>query len=251
MARKFFVGGNWKMNGSAAQVETLLSNLNSYSFDASKAEVVVSPVSIHLSHVRSKLNKEIGVAAQNCHSKSSGAYTGEISAEQLKDFGIDWVILGHSERRSLFHETSEIVAEKTKHALEVGVKVILCCGESEQEREAGKTEEVVFQQLKAVSNIVKDWSNIVVAYEPVWAIGTGKVATPQQAQDVHSEIRKWLKTEVSEKASNETRIIYGGSVNGANCESLSTQADIDGFLVGGASLKPEFKDIIASYTKSQ
>ncbi|KAI0244585.1 triosephosphate isomerase, partial [Massospora cicadina] len=199
------------MNGSLSQIETLTSLLNSITFDSSLVDVVVSPVSIHLSHVRSKLAKQIGVAAQNCHFKTSGAYTGEISAEQLKDLEIEW-----------------IVADKTKHALEAGVKVILCCGESEQEREAGKTEEVVFAQLKAVANIVKDWSNIVIAYEPVWAIGTGKVATPQQAQDVHAEIRKWLKNEVSEKASEETRIIYGGSVNGGNCKTLSTQADIDG-----------------------
>jgi len=249
MTRQFFVGGNWKMNATRSQIDTLANTLNSIPFDVSKIEVVAAPISLHLDYVRSKLDKKIGVAAQNCHAKSSGAYTGEISAEQLQDFGINWVILGHSERRSLFHESSELIAEKTQHALAVGLKVILCCGESEQEREAGNTTEVVFAQLQAVSGLVKDWANIVIAYEPVWAIGTGKVATPEQAQEVHAQIRGWLKKHVSDQAATSTRIIYGGSVNGANSSSLSMQTDIDGFLVGGASLKPEFKDIVLSFSQ--
>lgn len=148
------------------------------------------------------------------------------------------MILGHSERRSIFGESSEFIASKTKAALDAGLSVILCCGESLEEREKGITLEVVTSQLQAVADVVKDWTNIVVAYEPVWAIGTGKVATTQQAQEAHQGIREWLKKAVSEKAANETRILYGGSVTEKNSGELAKQEDVDGFLVGGASLKP-------------
>jgi len=179
------------------------------------------------------------VAAQNVFDKPNGAFTGEISVSQLKDSGINWSILGHSERRTILGESDEVVASKTKVATEGGVSVIWCCGESLEEREAGKTVDVVERQLAAVSAKIGDWKNVVIAYEPIWAIGTGKVATTQQAQDVHAAIRKWLKANVSDKVAEETRILYGGSVNGKNCKELAKQEDIDGFLVGGASLKPE------------
>ncbi|KAI9293366.1 triosephosphate isomerase [Neoconidiobolus thromboides FSU 785] len=244
MARKFFIGGNWKMNGTQSSNAELIEILKNIDFDQQQTEVVVSPISLHLTQVRKELPESIGVAAQNCHFKTSGAFTGEISAEQLKDSNIDYVILGHSERRALFHESSELIADKAQHALEVGLKVILCCGESEQEREQNKTEQVVLDQLNAVADKVKDWSNVIIAYEPVWAIGTGKVATPEQAQEVHLTIRNWLKSKLNEQAAQETRIIYGGSVNAKNSDNLREQPDIDGFLVGGASLKPEFKSIV-------
>lgn len=138
----------------------------------------------------------------------------------------------------ILKEDDAVVASKTKAALDGGLGVILCCGESLEQREAGKTIEVVTTQLKAVADQVKDWSKVVIAYEPIWAIGTGKVATTEQAQEVHAAIRPWLKKEVSEKAAEETRILYGGSVSEKNCKELAKQADIDGFLVGGASLKP-------------
>lgn len=167
--------------------------------------------------------------------------------ESLKDSSVNWAILGHSERRTILGETDEVVASKTKFATDNGLSVIWCCGESLEEREAGKTVEVVTKQLAALkAKIGSDWSKIVVAYEPIWAIGTGKVATTEQAQDVHAALRKWLKENVDEKAANETRILYGGSVSEKNCKELSKQADIDGFLVGGASLKPAFVDIINS-----
>jgi triosephosphate isomerase len=149
----------------------------------------------------------------------------------LKDIGIDWVILGHSERREYFHDSDELVGQKTKFALDAGVSVIACIGEKLDEREANITNDVVARQMKAIAAEVKDWTNVVVAYEPVWAIGTGKVATPEQAQDVHAFLRQWLKENVSEKAANETRILYGGSVNGGNCKTLAGKPDIDGFLV--------------------
>jgi triosephosphate isomerase len=204
-------------------------------------EVVVSPSYLHLLLVRENLRKEIGVAAQNVYDKPNGAFTGEVSVSQLKDSGIDWTILGHSERRTILRESDEVVALKTKYATENGLSVIWCCGESLEEREAGKTIEVVSKQLEALKAQVSDWSKIVIAYEPIWAIGTGKVATTEQAQEVHKAIREWLKANVSEKVAEETRILYGGSVNEKNSPELSKQPDIDGFLVGGASLKPACK----------
>lgn len=174
----------------------------------------------------------------------SGAFTGELSPAMLKDVGATWVILGHSERRQIFGETDELIAQKVVHALEAGLKVIACIGETLQEREAGQTEAVVFRQTKALADAIKDWSNVVLAYEPVWAIGTGKTATPQQAQEVHAALRKWLTDNVSADVSAALRIQYGGSVTAGNAKELASQADIDGFLVGGASLKPEFVQIV-------
>ncbi|KAG2208169.1 hypothetical protein INT46_005844 [Mucor plumbeus] len=245
MVRNFFIGGNWKMNGSVKQAKELVELLNGFEVPAN-TEVVVAPPALYVDRVNQGLKKEIKVAAQNTYTKASGAYTGEISPQMLKDMGVDWVILGHSERREYFKESDELVGEKTAFALDAGVSVIACIGEKLEEREANITEDVVARQMKAIAASVKDWTNVVVAYEPVWAIGTGKVATPEQAQDVHAFLRKWLADNVSQKAADETRILYGGSVNGGNCKTLGGKPDIDGFLVGGASLKPEFGEIILS-----
>lgn len=206
---------------------------------------MIAPPSLYLLLAREHLRRGIEVAAQNVFDKPNGAFTGEISVDQLKDSGITWTILGHSERRVILQEDDSFVASKTKAAIDGGINVILCCGESLEQREAGKTIDVVTTQLKAVAERLenKDWEHVVIAYEPIWAIGTGKVATTEQAQEVHAAIRKWLK-EVSEEASEKTRILYGGSVNEKNCRELAKQPDIDGFLVGGASLKPAFVDII-------
>ncbi|RQM06319.1 hypothetical protein DH86_00001114 [Scytalidium sp. 3C] len=206
--------------------------------------VVIAPPALYLLFTRDHLRPEIEVAAQNVFDQPAGAFTGEISVQQLEDSNITWTILGHSERRTILKETDEFVASKTKSALDGGLGVIFCCGESLEEREGGKTIDVVTRQLNAVKARVSDWSKIVIAYEPIWAIGTGKVATTEQAQEVHAAIREWLKKEVSEKAAEETRILYGGSVSEKNCKDLSKQPDIDGFLVGGASLKPAFVEII-------
>jgi len=232
--------------GSVEEKKNIIDILNKADLDAS-TEVVIAPPALYLVPLKSLVRKEIQLAAQNSYFKTSGAFTGEISPTQLVDAGIPYVILGHSERRTLFHETSELVASKTKAALDASLKVILCVGETLAEREAGNTTEVVNSQLQTVVDVLKDaayWSNIVIAYEPVWAIGTGKVATAAQAQDAHAEIRQFLKTQVSESVAETTRIIYGGSVTAGNDKELSTQPDVDGFLVGGASLKPEFVDII-------
>jgi triosephosphate isomerase len=201
-------------------------------------ETVIAPPALYLLIVREHLRKEVGVAAQNVFDKPNGAFTGEISVAQLEDSEIFWTILGHSERRNILAESDEIVASKTKYATENGISVIWCCGESLEQRESGKTLEVIASQLAALKKHIGDWSKIVIAYEPIWAIGTGKVASTEQAQEVHASIRDWLKKEVSAKVADETRILYGGSVTEKNCKELAKEADIDGFLVGGASLKP-------------
>ncbi|CAE6383090.1 triosephosphate isomerase (TIM) [Rhizoctonia solani AG-1 IB] len=243
MARKFFVGGNFKMNGTVKSIQSIIENLNNAQLDPN-TEVVIAPPALYLLTALTAAKSHIQISAQNAYTASSGAFTGEISATQLVDAGIPWVILGHSERRTLFGESDEVVADKTKAALDAGLSVILCIGETLNEREAGITKDVCERQLEAVKAKISDWSKIVIAYEPVWAIGTGKVATCQQAQSAHKDIRSWLANKVSSKAAEETRIIYGGSVNAGNCKESASQEDVDGFLVGGASLKPEFVDIV-------
>jgi len=243
MARQFFVGGNFKMNGTIESIKSIVKHLNEAKVD-SNTEVVISPPALYLLLTREHLRSGIEVAAQNVFDKPNGAFTGEISVSQLKDSNITWTILGHSERRVVLQESDQFVASKTKTALEGGLGVILCIGESLEQREANKTSEVVLSQLAAVAKEVKDWSKIVIAYEPIWAIGTGKVATTEQAQEVHASIREWLGKELGQEAADKTRVIYGGSVSEKNCRDLAKEKDIDGFLVGGASLKPAFVDII-------
>ncbi|CAI9296383.1 unnamed protein product [Lactuca saligna] len=245
MGRLFFVGGNWKCNGTSEEVKKIVSILNSAQVPSKDVvEIVVSPPFVFIPSVKSELKPEFHIAAQNCWVKKGGAFTGEISAEMLLNLGIPWVIVGHSERRALMNESNEFVGDKVAYALSQGLKVIACVGETLQEREAGTTMKVVAEQTKAIADKIKNWDNVVLAYEPVWAIGTGKVATPAQAQEVHAELRKWLETNIKAEVAAKTRIIYGGSVNGSNCKELAGQNDLDGFLVGGASLKPEFIDII-------
>ncbi|XP_064642924.1 triosephosphate isomerase-like [Lineus longissimus] len=245
MGRKFFVGGNWKMNGSKASISALVDNLNKNGV-VETTEVVVAPPPVYLDFTREKLNKAFGVAAQNCYKCASGAFTGDISPEMIKDCGCEWVILGHSERRHVFGESDQLIGEKCAYALKAGLKIIPCIGEKKEEREAGKTEEVCFRQLEAIKANVNDWSRVVLAYEPVWAIGTGLTATPEQAQEVHAQLRKWLADNISAEVSANLRILYGGSVNAKNCNELAAKPDVDGFLVGGAALKPEFIEIIKS-----
>jgi triosephosphate isomerase len=235
---KFIVGGNWKCNGTLGSVKTLISELNAGKIDAD-VEVVCAPAFVHIAAAQAGLSPHYQVAAQNCWTGAGGAFTGEVSAEMLKDAGIPWVVLGHSERRQLCGETNEEVAIKVKYALGHGLKVMACIGETLDQREAGTTLNVCEAQLAAIAKKINvmDWKNVVVAYEPVWAIGTGKVATPEQAQEVHAGIRKFLAKKVSPGVAAATRIQYGGSVNAGNCDTLAAMDDIDGFLVGGASLK--------------
>ncbi|KAF7149244.1 hypothetical protein RHSIM_Rhsim03G0130400 [Rhododendron simsii] len=247
MGRKFFVGGNWKCNGTAEEVKKIVSTLNAGEVPSEDVvEVVVSPPFVFLGLVKSSLRPDFRIAAQNCWVKKGGAFTGEVSAEMLINLGIPWVILGHSERRLILNESNDFTGDKVAYALSQGLKVIACVGETLEQRESGSTMDVVAAQTKAISERISNWENVVLAYEPVWAIGTGKVATPAQAQEVHFELRKWLQVNTSSEVAATTRIIYGGSVSGANCKELAGQPDVDGFLVGGASLKPEFIDIIKS-----
>jgi triosephosphate isomerase (TIM) len=211
--------------------------------------VVVSPTFLHLDYAKKNLNANIKVSAQNCSLTGNGAFTGEISAEAIADFGLSWVILGHSERRTLYGESDSVVASKVSVALKAGLSVIFCIGEKLEERKAEQTFEVCFRQMSALAErlTAQDWDKIVVAYEPVWAIGTGLTATPAQAQEVHKALRNWVKERVGESTANSVRIIYGGSVKPDNAAELMRELDIDGFLVGGASLKAnDFAPIIKS-----
>jgi len=239
------------MNGTRESIGLLLDEFGKASV-APGVAVVVAPSFPYIDLVRQRIRPEFELAGQNCASEAKGAFTGEVSAAMLKDSNVGWVILGHSERRAIFHESSETVGKKVSLALATGLQVIACVGEQLAEREANHTFDVVLSQLAAISAHVPpgQWSKVVIAYEPVWAIGTGKVATPAQAQEVHLGIRNWLKTTVSPDVASATRIIYGGSVKGSNAAELAVQPDVDGFLVGGASLiASEFLDIVNCRSK--
>lgn len=253
MSRTPFVGGNWKCNGTQASTAELTSALAKGLADLNGAvDVVISPSTIHLGtalRAADSSNGQVQVAAQNASLTPNGAFTGETSCEMLIDFGIKWVILGHSERRAKYGDTNQIVGDKVKRALDLGLSVIACLGEQLEERKAEQTTDVVLKQVKAIADNVSDWSRVVVAYEPVWAIGTGFTATPDQAQEVHAVLRKWISANVEngEEVAKAVRIIYGGSVKPKNAAELFAEGDIDGFLVGGASLKADdFQAIIGA-----
>ena len=238
--RKTIVAGNWKMNASKDSVESLVTDILSGASDVSTEIIVCAPFP-YLSQVEVLIEgSNLMLGAQNLNVNASGAFTGEVSAEMIKDFGANHVIVGHSERRSLYGETSEIVAEKTKAAIDSGLTPILCLGESLDQRESGKTESVVSEQLNKVIKMVgiEAFNNIIIAYEPVWAIGTGMTATPEQAQAVHKFIRDLLAGS-SQDIADKTSILYGGSMNASNAVELISCADIDGGLIGGAALKAE------------
>lgn len=239
--RQPLVAGNWKMNGSKASIKALLDGIKQGMGDVKKAEVVVCAPYIYLPEVEAQLNgNKVSWGAQNLSTEASGAYTGEISAAMLQDFHCRYVIVGHSERRTLYGETDAIVAKKYAVARAAGLIPIFCVGETLEEREQGITEQVVARQLKAVMDLegVAALAAGVIAYEPVWAIGTGKTATPEQAQEVHAFIRKTVAASDPGVAA-KVQILYGGSMNAGNAASLLAQADIDGGLIGGASLKAE------------
>lgn len=252
MTRTFFVGGNWKCNGTIKSITDLCASWkaatdNGAKYSGKPVEIVIAPPALYALTSKELLPANFKVSLQNCYT-STGAFTGEIAADMIADLRIPWTITGHSERRTIFKESDEEVAEKTAYAISKDISVIACIGELLEEREAGKTMEVNERQISAIAAKVTDWSKVVIAYEPVWAIGTGKVATPEQAQEVHHELRSWLASNVSDEVASAMRIIYGGSVKPKNARELAAQPDIDGFLVGGASLKPDFIDIIDSYS---
>ena len=244
--KKQLIAGNWKMNGSLAANEALLKDLLA-GLNAPVCQIAVCVPAVYLAQCQKQLaGSAMDVGSQDVSEHESGAFTGENSAAMLKDLGVRYAIVGHSERRQYHGETDAVVAVKAQRALAAGITPIVCVGETLQEREAGKTEEVVKRQLAAVIHLNGHCiSEIVVAYEPVWAIGTGKTASPEQAQAVHALLRAQLQAATSH--ADRIQILYGGSMNAANAAQLLAQADIDGGLVGGASLKaPDFLTIIAA-----
>jgi triosephosphate isomerase len=239
--RQPLVAGNWKMNGSRDSVKTLVDGINAGMSDISGVEVLVCAPYVFLADVQSMLSgSALKLGAEDCATETSGAFTGEIAAPMLAEFGCSHVIVGHSERRSLYGESDEVVASKYARVQDAGMVPILCVGELLEEREQGTTEEVVARQLDAVINAsgVASLANAVIAYEPVWAIGTGLTASPEQAQEVHAFIRARVAAHDAEVAAG-VRILYGGSMKPSNAAELIGQTDVDGGLIGGASLVAE------------
>jgi triosephosphate isomerase len=240
--RQPLIAGNWKMNNNSAESVELVSKLREMVSDVEKVEVVVAPPYTALSSVAAAIkDSNIFLSAQNIFWEERGAFTGEVSPSMLKDIGCKYTIIGHSERRQFFRETNQTVNKRLKAALKASLTSIACIGETLEEREAGKTLAVVEQQIREGLNGLSsdEMEKVVIAYEPVWAIGTGKTATPDQAQEVHHFIRGMIAKIFGEKVAENTRILYGGSVKPDNIDQLMAQKDIDGALVGGASLKAD------------
>jgi triosephosphate isomerase (TIM) len=242
--RQKLVVGNWKMHGSRAQVRELIEGVAAGSANLAGVEVAVGPTLLHIDLAAelcaSERASHLKLAAQNLHQEPEGAFTGEVSAPMLAEYGVNYVIVGHSERREIFAETDQVVAAKFKAAQTEGLIPILCVGESLQQREQGDSAKVVLTQLDAVVEAagIEAFSSAVIAYEPIWAIGTGKTASKEQAQEIHQVLREHLR-QSHVTVADGVRILYGGSVKAANATELFSQADIDGGLVGGASLQAE------------
>ena len=239
--RQQIVAGNWKMNNDLAQTQSLITDLKKQT-KTSKAEVMIAPTFTNLYKAFESLrNTQIEVIAQNMHFAEKGAYTGEISASMLKSIGVNTIILGHSERREYFNETDELLAKKVDTALKNDMRVVFCFGEVLEDRKSGNHENVVESQIKNALFHLKAsaFNNIVLAYEPVWAIGTGETASPEQAQDMHAFIRKTLASQYGHEVANGVSILYGGSVKPNNAQEIFSKPDVDGGLIGGASLNAE------------
>lgn len=252
MNRRSIIAANWKMNGSLSLVKEMISGFNDLQL-AENVDVVVCPSFIYLNAFEQtlsseSLNKTICLGCQNVSEHQSGAYTGEVSTDMLQECSVQYVIVGHSERRSYYKETSTLVAQKVSRVLSAGLTPILCIGESEAERDSAQTNVVLSAQLQPVIDEVgiEKFADVVIAYEPVWAIGTGKTASPEMAQETHQFIRQFIAS-IDAKIADKVPLLYGGSMNAANCENLLAQTDIDGGLIGGASLKvDEFKTICST-----
>lgn len=253
--RKYLIGGNWKCNGSWDENKDRVTMFNGLGPIPANVEVVLCCPDIHIPLLAEGLRKDIAVGGQNCGlNKGFGAFTGETCSTQLTDLGCTWVIIGHSERREGFGmvgETEQLCAEKTKVAIENGLSVMFAIGEKKEERESGVTMDVCAKQLAPLAKILstEEWAKVAVAYEPVWAIGTGLTATPEMAQETHKNIRDWISSNVSADVAGAVRIQYGGSMKGANAKDLLSQPDIDGGLIGGASLKDDFFNVINGIPK--
>eukprot|EP00933_Yihiella_yeosuensis_P018480 TRINITY_DN1514_c0_g2_i1.p1 TRINITY_DN1514_c0_g2~~TRINITY_DN1514_c0_g2_i1.p1 ORF type:complete len:705 (-),score=189.93 TRINITY_DN1514_c0_g2_i1:280-2394(-) len=248
MLRKPFVGGNWKSTGTLKSVQELLTTFKDLGSNPDKVDCCIFAPTIHIPAAQKALagSSSVHVGIQNMSKTGTGAFTGEVCADQIVDAGLKYVLVGHSERRSLYGETDEDCAAKTKAAIAAGLTVVFCIGEQLSERQSGKTTDVCERQMKAVIPVVTDWSKMVIAYEPVWAIGTGVVATPLQAQETQYQVRRVIRDQCGASVADSVRILYGGSVNPKNCKALGELPDVDGFLVGGASCKPDFTEIIST-----
>ena len=244
MARKPFIAGNWKMNMTVESGKKLIEELKPLVKDANCTVALCVPAILIPEMTKAAAGSNISIGAENVHFAASGAYTGEISAAMLKDYGVKFVIIGHSERRQYFGETDETVNKRTLTALENGLTPIVCVGETLSQRENGETEKVLDTQLETGLKGVEDATKLVIAYEPVWAIGTGKTATDEKAQETIAYIRKKIGQLFCPKCAEKVIIQYGGSMNAANCKGLMAQPDIDGGLIGGASLKLDFATIV-------
>lgn len=247
--RTFLIAGNWKMNAGPSEAKELADAMvSARSGKDDSSDILICPPSISIPAVVDSFNGSgLKVGAQNVSNQNNGAYTGEISTTMLNDAGCEYVIIGHSERREYYNEDDILVAKKTKKALNDSLKAIVCVGEKLEERKSGNHEEVVKRQVEAVIKQVDSShaDNFVIAYEPVWAIGTGETATPEQAQEMHHFIRGLLSEVWGEEEAGKIRILYGGSMKPANAEELLSQEDVDGGLIGGASLKADsFSEII-------
>ena len=249
--RKNIVAGNWKMNTTLAEGLALAKGLDeALKGKTPNCDVIIGTPFTHLASVAAAIDtNKIGVAAENCADKEKGAYTGEVSAAMVASTGAKYVILGHSERRAYYHETPEILKTKVELALANGLTPIFCIGEVLEEREANKQNEVVAAQLASVFSLsAEDFSKIVLAYEPVWAIGTGKTATPDQAQEIHAFIRSLIADKYGKEVTDNCSILYGGSAKPSNAKELFANPDVDGGLIGGAALKAaDFKGIIDAF----
>lgn len=250
VVRKFLIAGNWKMNLNTSEGSELAKDIVSMIGQQTEVSVCLCPPAISIQAVVDALNdSNVSVGAQNMHFENSGAYTGEISAEMLRHLFCKYVILGHSERREYFGETDEIVNKKVLAALSASLNPILCVGETLEQREAGHEKSVIKNQLeRALQSVTQEnYEGLVIAYEPVWAIGTGKTATPEMAEEMHAEIRRILANVIDADSSEKVRILYGGSMKPENAEALLAQENIDGGLIGGASLKAvSFSKIVES-----
>ena len=246
--RKPFIAGNWKMNMTAASGKKLIEELKPLVKGANCDVALCVPAILIPEMVKAAAGSNIKIGAENIHWAPSGAYTGEISAEMLKEYGVEYAIIGHSERRQYFGETDESVNMRLHAALKAGITPIVCVGEMLEERESGKTVKVLDRQLTVGLSGVEDVTKIVIAYEPVWAIGTGKTATDEQAQETIAHIRKKIGELFCPHCAEKVIIQYGGSMNAGNCKGLMAQPDIDGGLIGGASLKRDFA-LIVNYDK--
>ena len=246
--RKVFIAGNWKCNGDRAFVNKHCMFLTGTRIDKNKTELCLAPPNIHLLTCKTFLAHLFHICAQNISEYDDGPYTGEVSAKQIKDLGVDWTIIGHSERRKYFNEDENIISKKIEQALNNKLNIILCIGDNNEEKENNKSFETIKKQLKTAFDKIKDnnWNNIVIAYEPIWENEINVPITKEKIQEMHEFIRNEIKENMGEEISNNIRIIFGGNVDENNCNELILLKDIDGFLVGKPSIKSTFNNIIES-----